>query len=151
MIPVSFITLSNQRTREVFISLLEEAKAQVQHGLICEVTDLDGVPSSALLAAIALIKPFCIRVVGSISGMQPASARALKEVGLHGLTAECPRNLGDAEFIGWLKEIRKSSQPVSQNVVACRVEGMRRAGMASQAGMTHATLTTDAARTVVVN
>jgi len=151
MIPVSFVTLSNQRTREVFIGLLEEAKRGVKHGLICEVTDLDGVPSSALLAAIALIKPFCIRVVGSIEGMPPPSARNLKEVGLNGLTAECPRNLGDAEYIGWLKQIRKSSKPVSQNVVACRVEGMRRAGMAFQAGLSHATLTTDAARTVVVN
>ncbi len=151
MVPVSFVTLSNLRTREVFIRLLGDARRHVRHGLICEISDLEGVPVGALLAAIGLIRPFCIRVVGSIDGMPAASARTLREVGFHGLTAECPRNLGDAEFIGWLKEVRRSSRPVSRNVVACRVEGMRRAGMASQAGMSHATLTTDAARTVVVN
>lgn len=150
MIPVSFVTLSNQRTREVFVQLLNGARDQVRHGLICEVSDLDGVPAGALLATIALIKPFCVRVVGSITGMSAASSKRLREVGLHGLTAECPRNLGEAEFIGWLKEARSSSQLVSNTVFACRVEGMRRAGIAGLAGMSHATLTTDAARTMAV-
>lgn len=151
IVPISFVTLSCQRTREVFIQLLEGARGHARHGLICEISDIDGVPTSALLANIALIKPFCIRVVGSITNMTPTAARSLKDVGLHGLTAECPRNLGDAEFIGWLKEVRKASQFVSSTVFACRVEGMRRAGIAGQAGLSHATLTTDAARTVVVN
>ena len=150
VIPVSFVTLSNQRTREVFVRLLEGAKSQVRHGLICEVCDLDGVPAGALLATIALIKPFCVRVVGSITDIQAPSSRTLKDVGLHGVSAECPRNLGDAEFIAWLKEVHRSSQLVSHTVFACRVEGMRRAAIASLAGMSHATLTTDAARTVVV-
>ena len=151
MIPVSFVTLSNQRTREVFIQLLEGARRQVRHGLICEVGDLEGVPTSALLANIALIRPFCVRIIGSIAGMPPGASRRLKEVGIHGVSAECPRNLGDAEFIGWLKDTRKASQFVSNIVFACRIEGMRRAGIAGQAGMSHVTLTSDAARTVIVN
>ena len=151
IVPVSFITLSNQRTREVFIRLLEDAKGQVRHGLICEVNDLEDVPISSLLAAIALIKPFCVRVVGSITGMPPGAARRLKDVGLHGLSAECPSQLGDAEFIGWLKNLQKSGRPVSNTVFACRVEGMRRAAIASLAGMSHATLTTVAAQTVAAN
>jgi hypothetical protein len=151
IIPASIVTLSNQRTREVFVRLLENAKTRVRHGLICEICDLDGAPSGALLTTIALIKPFFMRIIGSTVGVQPSGIRRLKDIGLHGLSAECPPGQGDAEFIGWLKDVRRASQPVSNTIFACRLEGMRRCAIGSLAGMSHATLTSDAARTVVVN
>ena len=150
MAPASFVTLSNQRTREVFVGLLEQAKGKVQHGLICEIYDLEGVPAGALLATVALIKPFCFRIIGSTTDMLPSAGRRLKDVGLHGLSAECPPGMGDAEFAGWAKELHRSNRPASNTIIACGVDSMRRAALASSAGLSHATLTSHPARTVVV-
>ena len=150
IVPVSLITLSNQRTREVFVGLLKEVQSEVRHGLVCEIWDIEGAPAGTLLTAISLIKPFCLRVIGCVLPVKTGGLQRLKGVGLQGVAVECPPNLGDAEFIGWLKDVRSSSRPVADMLFVFRLENMRRAAMASLAGISHMSLSS-AARTVFVN
>ncbi len=150
IVPVSLITLSNQRTREVFVGLLKEARSEVRHGLVCEIWDIEGAPAGTLLTAISLIKPFCLRVIGCVLPVKTGGLQRLKGVGLQGVAVECPQNLGDAEFIGWLKDVRSASRPVAGMLFVFRLENMRRAAMASLAGISHMSLASGS-KTVFVN
>ena len=150
IVPVSLITLSNQRTREAFVGMLKQAQSEVRHGLVCEIWDIEGAPAGTLLTAISLIKPFCLRVIGCVLPVKTGGLQRLKGVGLQGVAIECPQNLSDAEFIGWLKDVRSASRPVADMLFVFRLENMRRAAMASLAGISHTSLS-GGARTMFVN
>ena len=66
ILPVSYVTLSSNRGRATLVEWFRTAQASVQRGLICEVCDIEGVPPSALLAAISLIRPFSLFMVGAL-------------------------------------------------------------------------------------
>jgi len=53
-VPVSYTSLSSTRGCGQVVALLKEASSHVRQGLICEITDIEGVPQSALTAAIAV-------------------------------------------------------------------------------------------------
>jgi hypothetical protein len=142
MVPVSFATLSNQRTRETLVSLLRQAQDEVRLGLVCEICELDGVPPSALLTAVSLIRPFCVRVLAFVADPQPAWLRPLKGMGLAGVSVECPPNLGDAEFLGWAREVSRAVRPVGGGLVIYRVQPMQRGVLAALAGATHISILT---------
>ena len=140
VVPVSFATLSNQRTRETLVSLLKQAQDEVRLGLVCEICELDGVPPSALLTAVSLIRPFCVRVLAFVADPGPASIRPLKGMGLAGISVESPPNLGDAEFVGWAREAARAVKPVAGALVIYRVQPMQRGALAALAGASHISL-----------
>ena len=140
VVPVSFATLSNQRTRETLVALLEEAKADVLLGLVCEICELDGVPPGALLTAVSLIRPFCVRVLAFVADPHPAVLRPLKDMGLAGVSVECPPNLGDAEFLGWARDAARMVRPVAGALVIYRIQPIQRGALAALAGASHISL-----------
>ena len=147
IVPVSYITLFNQRTRAQLVALLREAKSEVRHGLVCEICDIEGAPPGGLLTAVSMIRPFCVRVLGFLADPCSGGLKALKGLGLHGLSVECPPAMGDAEFVGWLREVRTATRPVAQALFAYHVTSNRRAAMASASGFSHVSLTAGSART----
>jgi len=142
MVPVSFATLSNQRTRETLVSLLKQAQEEVRLGLVCEICELDGVPPSALLTAVSLIRPFCVRVLAFVADPRAAAVRPLKGMGLAGVSVESPPNLGDAEFLGWAREVARAVRPVAAALVIYRVQPMQRGALAALAGASHISILT---------
>jgi hypothetical protein len=140
IVPVSYATLSNQRTRETLVALLEQARAEVRLGLVCEICDLDGVPPSALLTAISLIRPFCMRVLAAVVEPKATTLQPLRGLGLDGVSMDCPANLGDAEFLGWVKDTSRATRPVAHALFLYRVASLQRGGLASVAGATHVSL-----------
>ena len=140
IVPVSYATLSNQRTRETLVALLEQARAEVRLGLVCEICDLDGVPPSALLTAISLIRPFCMRVLAAVVEPKPTTLQPLRGLGLDGVSMDCPTNLGDAEFLGWVRAASRATRPVAPTLFLYRVASLQRGGLASLAGATHVSL-----------
>lgn len=138
--PVSFASLSNQRTRETLVSLLQQAREGVRLGLVCEICELDGVPPSALLTAVSLIRPFCVRVIAYVAELQPAVLKPLKGLGLAGVSVESPPNLGDAEFLGWAREAARAVKPVAGALVIYRVHPRERGALAALAGASHISL-----------
>ena len=140
IVPVSFATLSNQRTREILVGLLEEARAEVRLGLVCEICELDGVPPSALLTAVSLIKPFCVRVLAFVTERRPAGLQPLKGLGLAGVSMECPTGQGPAEFVAWASEMARAARSAAGALILYRVHAIERGALASLAGVSHATL-----------
>ena len=140
IVPVSYITLSNQRTRTQLIELLQQAKGEAKHGLICEIADIEGVPPGALAEVIAVVKPLCVKVIGVVNEPRPGTLRIMKGLGLQGLSIDCPPCLGDSAFQTWLADMRLISRPVGRTLFAYRLQDARRAALASLAGITHATL-----------
>ena len=140
IVPVSYATLSNQRTRETLVALLQQARAEVRLGLVCEICDLDGVPPSALLTAISLIRPFCMRVLAAVVEPKPTTLQPLRGLGLDGVSLDCPANLGDAEFLGWVKDTSRATRPVAHALFLYRVASLQRGGLAGVAGATHVSL-----------
>ena len=140
IVPVSFATLSNQRTREMLVGLLEQARAEVRLGLVCEICEIEGVPASALLTAVSMIRPFCVRVLAFASDARPAALRSLKGMGLAGVSMDCPPGLGDAEFLNWAREMSRAARTVAGPLFLYRVQPVERSVLAALAGASHASL-----------
>lgn len=139
--PYPYTTLSSARARPLILEFFKAAQATVQHGLIGEVCDIDGVLPSALQSAVASIRPYCLFAVGQITDVSASNLRSLREAMLHGVTIECP-SLGDseAEFIGWTQALIKASHPKIRSVIAYRLASWRSAAIAGALGVTHASL-----------
>lgn len=138
--PVSYISLSNQRSRTALVNYFKEAQALVQRGLICEVTDIEGVPESALLAAITMMKPFCLFIIGRRAPPFGDNA-SLAAAGMQGASIECPPELeGDAEFVAWARHAIESGKRVAKSVMLFGVPSTRHMAIAAHLGATHASL-----------
>ncbi len=140
IVPVSFATLSNQRTREILVGLLEQARSEVRLGLVCEICELDGVPPSALLTAVSLIRPFCVRVLAFVTDARPSGLRPLKGLGLAGVSMECPPGMADAQFVGWAREMAQAARTAAGALFLYRVQPIERAALAGLAGASHVSL-----------
>lgn len=140
VVPVSAYSLSSQRGRADLVSAFKAARSLVQRGVICEICDIEGVARDALAAAIQVIKPFCLFVVGRRQESGAQGLRALKGVGFQALSLECPPGMPDAELIGWGKANIEPARRITRSVLVYRADSARAAGMAAMMGATHATL-----------
>ncbi|MDB5470701.1 MAG: hypothetical protein JWR84_2261 [Caulobacter sp.] len=139
MLPVSYITLSNLDGRAAVVSLLREAQAIVRHGVICEICDIEGVPAGALATVVSLVRPFCLYVVGRVTGA--VSMSGLKDARLQGLTVEFARNLPiEADFVRWAREAMVMAAPLAKPVMLCGLQSPRQMAAAGYLGASHATL-----------
>ena len=145
IVPLSYASLASLRSRTELVQPLRNAGRLVSCGVICEICGIDGVPSSALLAAVSLIRPFALLVVGRLQAPSPAAMARLKGTGLRGISLECPRGLSDAEFTAWAGPAVQAAKQVARSVMVYRVSSERRAGELALMGATHVSIARDAA------
>ncbi|MDB5432605.1 MAG: hypothetical protein JWP35_3721 [Caulobacter sp.] len=140
IVPVSFTSLSSQRGRTQISQLLVEAKALVRRGVICEITDIEGVPQGALLQVVSLIRPYCLFIVARIDlGSSAISALSqLKHSGVHALSVECPQELTDGAWRHWVKGTLQTARRVVRSIMLHRVGSPQHAEIAAELGATHA-------------
>jgi len=112
----------------------------VKCGVICEICDIEGVPSGSLVAAVSLIKPFALLVEGRLTTAEPPLVRRLKGAGLRALSIECPPRLADDEFSEWAERVVRRAKRVSRSVMVYQVRSERRAGELAMIGATHVSL-----------
>jgi hypothetical protein len=143
IVPMSFSSLSSQRGRAELIAPLKEAGGLVRLGVICEILDIEGVPAGALLAATSLVRPFSLLVVGRITSPSPSAISRLKGAGLQALSFECPKNLGDAEFMGWAQSTVVPARKVARSVLIYGAGSPQRAGALVSFGASHVSLATN--------
>jgi hypothetical protein len=141
IVPISFSSLSSQRGRTELTAPLKEAGGLVKLGVICEILDIEGVPAGALLAATALVRPFSLLVVGRLSGPSPTSIARLAGAGLQALSFECPKGLGDAEFMGWAHAVIIPARKAARSVLIYGAGSPQRAGALVSLGASHVSLT----------
>ncbi len=139
IVPLSFISLSSQRGRAELVNRLKEAGALIKMGVICEISDIEGVPPGMLLAAASLVRPFTVLVAGRLLNPTAASVRLLAGAGLKALSFACPTGLGDAEFIGWASIAIGSAKRLAKSVVVYGASPSRAESLASL-GATHVSL-----------
>ena len=141
VLPVSYASLTNTRSRGHILKVFEQARSRVQAGLLCEVCDIEGVPPGALLAAISLVRPFCRFVLGRLNEMPARSLAALKDAGLQGLSYDWPvATIGEAEFIGEMRGLVSMTRSVAKTLFVYQLPSPRFAAIAALLGATHATM-----------
>jgi hypothetical protein len=140
ILPVSFATVSSHRGRSMLAEFFQAAQASVQRGLILEVCDIEGAPPSGLLAATALMRPHCLFIVGRLNALPPGALTDLKDVGLHGVSIECPPGGADNEdaFVAFARSVTTAAKSVVRAVMLYDVASPRQAAIASLFGATHA-------------
>ena len=140
-LPVSYTTLASQRGRGPLIARFKEATQGVEKGLVCEITDIEGVPGSALAAVTVMIKPFCLIVVGKLRDPPRRAAEDLRGVRLQGLAFESGQHpLERAEFTAWAEQAIAQARRVTRSVILHGLSGPEYLGLAGLAGATHASL-----------
>ncbi len=145
VLPVSYTSLTNTRSRALILDVFEQARSKVLAGLLCEICDIEGVPPGALLAAISLIRPFCLFVVGKLNETPTSSLASLKDAGLQALSYDWPQSLsGEAEFIGEMRQLVAVTKSAVKTLFIYQLPSQRRAAIAAQLGATHATLDANA-------
>ncbi|KQY96376.1 hypothetical protein ASD25_00340 [Brevundimonas sp. Root1423] len=141
-LPVSYSTLASQRGRGPLIARFKAATQGVEKGLVCEISDIEGVPGSVLGAVTGLIKPFCLIVVGKLR--EPPGRRSpddLRGVRLQGLAFESGAHpLDAAEFSAWAERAVANAKGVTRSVIIHGLAGPEYLGLAGMAGASHASL-----------
>jgi hypothetical protein len=141
-VPLSYVTLSNQRTRDQVAIALKTASSVVRHGIISDICNIEGVPQVALLSAASLIRPFSLFVVGRLNTTPPtpASLAQLRNSGLDALSFECPRHASEGEFTEWAKATIDGAKQIAKPVLCYGAGSAREAGMLALMGATHASV-----------
>jgi hypothetical protein len=138
IVPVSFSSLAAARGRAELVEPVREAAALVKLGVICEVVDIEGVPTSALLAVTALLRPLSLLVVGRLTRPTASAFARLAGAGFQALSFECPHaGIGEAEFLGWASATLAAARKVARSVLVYRAGSMKRAGALASLGATH--------------
>ncbi|HSV03299.1 MAG TPA: hypothetical protein VLI41_08840 [Phenylobacterium sp.] len=145
IVPLSYASLASQRGRAELVPPLREAGRLVRCGVICEICDIEGVPSSALLSAVSLIQPFALLVVGRLLTPTPAVMGPLKGTGLRGLSFECPPDLSDGEFVAWAGPAIHAAKRIARSAMIYQAASERRAGELGLLGATHVSIAREAA------
>lgn len=142
IVPVSFTSLSSQRGRAEIARLLTDVRALVERGVICQIGDIEGVPECSLIQVVALIRPYCLLVVGHLDAGATAAAtvRRLKRSGLQGLSVDCPPSLSEAALLRWMTTTIQAVRQVVRSTLLYGVSSPRHAAFAAQLGATHASL-----------
>jgi hypothetical protein len=141
IVPLSYASLSSVRGRGELVQPLRDAGRLVRCGVICEMLDVEGVPTGALLSAVSLVRPFALLVVGRLNSATPSAVGPLKGTGLRGISIECPQGLDEIEFTTWAERTVRTAKRVASSVMIYGVDSARRAGELAQLGATHVSLT----------
>lgn len=141
IVPVTFSTLSHPAGAATLVDLLAQARADVQHGIICEIVDYARAPPAALAAALATIRPHCSHIVGRWEAGRAFAAGPDRAGDLvSGVCFECPAMAGDAEFVGWVKTLLAGKHAAGASVLLFQLSDPRQVALAAALGASHASL-----------
>ena len=140
VLPVSHAAMQSLRGRATVAALLRQGRKDVHHGLICELFGFNGASIAALLDTIATLRPFCLHVIGHLDAYPAQDIRGLDDTRLNGLSVQCPPDIGDAEFIGWVRSFVNLGRRVSKVLFIDQVPSLGHARLAASLGISHATL-----------
>jgi hypothetical protein len=143
VVAISYASLSSQRGRTDMLDLLRQARAHAAHGVICEVSGVEGAPHAQLQEAIGLIRPLSLFVVGKIDAPAQVVRSHLRGVGLRGLGFNCPPAEGRAELLGWASATIARARGVASSVLLYGLPDRDLVPALAEAGATHATLRPD--------
>jgi hypothetical protein len=138
IVPVSYISVSHQQSRQVIAEALGVVRKAVLAGIICEIRDAEHVPQGALLETVSLLRPWSLLVAAYV---REAPTESMKYAGLQAISMSCPEHIsGDAEFLGWLKSMLRAGKHIARSVMVYRCGSARRLAIAGVLGATHGSM-----------
>ena len=140
IVPVSFSSLSKAEHRARIVDALKETAGFSSKGVICELTGIDGAPIATLFPVVAMIRPYTLFVIGHLAEPGQRRGPALTEVGVRGVSLECPPNMGEAEFFGWARAAIGQARRAAKAVLLYGAPSAAAAQAAMSVGVTHASL-----------
>jgi hypothetical protein len=141
IVPLSYSSLTSQRTRGDLLDLLADARKCASQGLIFELSGIEGAPTAALEEAIAIVRPHSLFLVGKLDPGPLALARQIRGVGLRGLAFDCPPDQDGASFLGWARATVAAAKKAAGSVLFYGASSAEAAERLALSGATHATLT----------
>jgi hypothetical protein len=118
----------------------------VAQRLICEVRNIEGVPSPMLFDAAAALKPYCYAVIGRLDAAPDRRVRGFAGAGLNGLSFDI-HAVNSADRFGEIITGVAAARRVVRSVVVHGLPTHQHLTLAQMAGATHASLRAGAART----
>lgn len=140
IIPVSLASLSSTEGRAQIVAALRTANRFVQRGLICELSEVEGVPASTLISATAVVRPFSLFVIARLHGTTAPDSSILRGCGIQGLSVECPSDLDEHGLLDWGRPRVAAFRRITKSVLVYRANSSRQLAMAAQLGATHASM-----------
>ncbi|MDZ4367599.1 MAG: hypothetical protein U0987_11330 [Afipia sp.] len=137
IVPVTLSSLSHPAGRARIITGLQEAREHVDGGVICELRLIEGAPPAALAQAVAIVRPYCLLVVGNLDEPNIGLGRLLKGTGLNGVSTRVPQGLEGAAFIGWASAAIRSARQASKSVLLYGLSSEHAMSAAISLGATH--------------
>ncbi len=138
IVPAAFSSFASARSRQRILGEIGNAARSMGLKVLFEIRDLNGVPPHRVLEVLALIKPFCMTVMGNV-GPEPRAIAGLKGCGLSGACVDydgTPRN--DEALTQYLTALSAAARAATG---ACMVRGfdsLHQVAVARLAGITHA-------------
>lgn len=139
IIPASYTSLSYQAGRSEIINRLRAAQQLVQRGIICEISELSGVPQGPLLSAVSLVRAVTLFVIGRMDSVNPSEFARFKGAGLQGLALGAPTD-EHTQFDTWAETSVRAAKQVVRSVLIYEADSARDAAVAGLLGATHASL-----------
>ncbi|WP_156467174.1 MULTISPECIES: hypothetical protein [unclassified Phenylobacterium] len=137
IVPVTLSSLSHPAGRARIITGLQEAREHVDGGVICELRLIEGAPSAALTQAVAIVRPYCLLVVGNLDEPNIGLTRLLKGTGLNCVATRVPQGLEGAAFIGWASAAIRSARHASKSALLYGLASEHAMSTAMVLGATH--------------
>jgi hypothetical protein len=141
----SYPTIMSRRGRANLIATLREAAYSVAQRLICEVRNIEGVPSPMLFDAAAALRPYCYAVIGRLDAAPDRRVRGFSGAGLNGLSFEA-HAADSPELFDEIVSGIAAARRVVRSVVVHGLPSHDHLTVAQMAGATHASLRAGAAR-----
>lgn len=145
MLPAAFTTLGSTRGRMALSQALREARIDDTTRIVCEIHELEGAPSARLLEAVSLVRPFCYATVGQVRD-ERRSIEAAARGGLGGVVLDLAgRTENDQDLMVRLHAYAALARAQVKVAMAFGLSTPRQLALARLAGLTHASMHTEAA------
>ncbi|HYF24069.1 MAG TPA: hypothetical protein VD929_11795 [Caulobacteraceae bacterium] len=144
MLPAAFTTLGSSRGRAAMTLALKESKIDQTTRIVCEVRELDGVPTSRLSEAVSLVKPFCYAVVGRVGDDRRSLLEAARG-GFAGFSLDLQeRDLPDMDFLQRLHAFTSLARDHARVCMALGLRSPKQLALSRVAGVSHASMRVEA-------
>jgi hypothetical protein len=140
IVPLSYSSLTSQRTRSDLLDLLADARKCAGRGLIFELSGIENAPTAALEEAISTVRPHSLFLVGKLDPGPLTLARQIRGVGLRGLAFDCPPDQDGASFLWWARATAAAAKKAAGSVLFYGASSAEAAERLALSGATHATL-----------
>lgn len=140
IIPISCASLLQARGRSEVVRSLRRAKDTVRCGVICQLNDLSGTPTSAVIEIISVLKQHVLFVMGNIDNVRRSDIGNLKNTGLQAFGLTQPSNLSENDLIEWGEANTRMARGATKSIVVGSVSSFRSAVLLGLTGITHTSM-----------